>query len=195
MRHSVAAALLLTGFALLPGAAPRAESPLAEAEVRAFMTELEHASRARDLARLTAALAPDCRIELRAEIDGHEQVTLLTRDEYVELLSTGYAALKNLEQYDYELSNVRVTLESDPPGATVVSEVTETIVFAGKRLVTESVETSRVERRAGALRLVAVSALTTGHRDAGSSPSPPVERQSAARRVAAGRLASRRASA
>jgi hypothetical protein len=194
MRNSVAATLLLAGLALLPGASPRAEPPLAEAEVRAFMTELEHASRARDLARLTAALAADCRIELRAEIDGHEQVTLLTRDEYVELLGTGYAALKNLEQYDYELSNVRVTLEHDPPGATVVSQVTETMVFSGKRLVTESVETSRVERRAGALRLVAVSALTTGHRDAGGSP-PPGERHSAARRVATGRFPSRLTSA
>ena len=143
-------------------AAPHAAAPLAEAEVRGFMTRIENAARARDLARLAAALAEDCRVELRTRIDDREQLTVLTRAQYLELLEGGYAALRDLKQYDYELGDVRVTLAADGAAATVVSHVTETLVFQGTRTVTESEETSRIERRGGELRLVAVSALTLG---------------------------------
>lgn len=103
------AALLLLATTALPAAA--AEAPLRTAEVRAFMTHIENASRARDLAQIALALAPGCRIELRSTVDGHEQETLLTRDEYLEVLTNGYAALKDLKDYDYEVTDLSVTLE------------------------------------------------------------------------------------
>ncbi len=156
-------ALVLAAVLLVPGTGALAAPPLTEAEVRAFMGGVEAASRARDVPRIAATLAPDCRIELRTRIDGQERVTLMTRDEYVELLTSGYASLKGLEGYDYEVSDQRVTLEHDAPAATVVSHVTETMVLGGRRQVTESEETARVERRTDGLKVVAVSALTTGN--------------------------------
>ena len=156
------AALAVAALSLLPGIRAQAAPPLSEAEVRAFMSTVEHAARARDVQRLGATLASDCRIELRTQIGGRERVTLLTREEYLEMLTSGYASLKDLDAYDYQVDDQQVTLERDPPAATVVSHVTETIVFGGQRQVTRSEETARVERRDDGLRVVAVSALTTG---------------------------------
>ncbi len=156
------AALLLASLALLPGTRALAAPALSEPEVRALMSTVEHASRARDVQRLGATLASDCRIELRTQIGGQERVTLLTREEYLEMLTSGYASLKDLDAYDYRVDDQRVTLERDAPAATVVSHVTETIVFGGQRQVTHSEETARVEPRGDGLKVVAVSALTTG---------------------------------
>jgi hypothetical protein len=153
---------VLVALLLLPGAGALAAPPLSEGEVRTFMTSVERASRARDVPRLAATLAPDCRIELRTRIGGQERVTLMTRDEYIEMLTSGYAALKDLQAYDYEVNDQQVALEHDAPAATVVSHVTETVVFADRRQVTQSEETARVERRGDGLKVVAVSALTTG---------------------------------
>ena len=89
-------------------------------------------------------------------------MTLLTRDEYIEVLSSGYAALKDLEDYDYVVSGLEVTLEHEPEGATVVSQVRESFLFGGRRIVTQSREVARVERRGAELKLVAVSAETEG---------------------------------
>lgn len=155
-------ALAVAALVLLPGAGAWGVPPLAEGEVRAFMTTVEHASRARDVQRLAATLSADCRIELRTRIGGQERVTLMTRDEYVQMLASGYASLKDLEAYDYAVDDEQVALERDAPAATVVSHVTETIVFGGRRQVTHSEETTRVERRDDHLKIVAVSALTTG---------------------------------
>lgn len=44
----------------------------------------------------------------------------------------------------------------------MISKVRESFTFNGQRTVTESREVSRVERRDGALKLVAVSAETKG---------------------------------
>lgn len=155
------AALALAALALLPAAPAAAAPPLTAAEVRAFMSTVEQASRARDVHGLADTLSKDCRIELRTRIGDQERVTLMTRDEYVETLTNGYAALKDLDAYDYVVDDQQVSLESDAPAATVVSHVTETIVFGGRRQVTRSEETARVERRGTALLVVAVSALTT----------------------------------
>ena len=156
------AALALVALAVLPGARADAAPTLTEGEVRAFMRTVEYASRARDVQRLGAALATDCRIELRTQIGGQERVTLMTGEEYLEMLTSGYASLKELDAYDYEVDEQQVTVEHDPPAATVVSHVTETIVFGGQRQITHSEETARVERRGDGLKLVAVSSLTSG---------------------------------
>lgn len=152
-------------LALALGAVPAAlaaDGPPTVAQVRAFMESVADASRARDLVRLTAALADDCRIELHSTVEGREHVTLLTRAEYVELLSSGFAALKDLEHYDYRVSDLEVTLDRDPPGATVTSRVHEAFVLNGRPSATESRETARVERRGPELKLVAVSSETEG---------------------------------
>ena len=154
--------LALAAFAALAHSASAAEPPPTVTEVRAFMARVEDASRARDLERITAVLAADCRIELTATIEGHEQVTLLTRAEYVEMLANGFAALKDLEEYHYSVTGLTIALDSEPPGATVVSQVHESFVHGGRPFATESEETARVERRAGELKFVAVSSKTVG---------------------------------
>ncbi|MBS0376604.1 MAG: nuclear transport factor 2 family protein [Proteobacteria bacterium] len=150
-------ALVLAAVPAVAGSPPR----LADRDVRAFMKDIETAAQARDVERLAAALSPDCRIELRTRIGGQERVTLMTREEYIEMLRTGYAGFRELTAYEYAVKDLAVTLEADG-AATVVSHVTETAEFAGHRETTDSEETARVERRADGLRVVAVSALTTG---------------------------------
>jgi len=158
MRH-----LFLAGLASLGAAtALAAEAPLAVPEVRTFMAEIAAASNTRDVDRIAAFLASDCRIELRTLLDGSERVSLLTRAEYVAMLKNGYAGLSDLAEYDYRVDAQQVTLEADPPGATVVSSVTETFTFNGRRHATHSEETARVERRGGRPMVVAVSSLTRG---------------------------------
>jgi hypothetical protein len=157
--------VLLAGLASLAATlAVAGESALAPAEVRAFMAEVAAASNARSVERIAALLAVDCRIELRTQLDEHEQVSLFTRDEYLAMLRSGYAGLAELADYDYRVDAEQVTLDTDPPGATVVSAVTERFSFQGHPHVTHSEETARVERRDGHPMLVAVSSLTRGER-------------------------------
>ncbi len=155
--------VLLAGLLCLAATAARAAEPrLAIPEVRAFMAEVAAASNARDADRIAALLATDCRIELRTQLEGREQVTLFTRDEYVAMLKTGYAGLADLADYLYRVDGEQVTLDDDPPGATVTSRVTETFTFQGRHHTTHSEETARVERRGGKPMVVAVSSLTRG---------------------------------
>ena len=154
----------LPALALLfaTGVANAADPPLAVGEVRRFMADVAAASTARDIDRIAALLSPDSRIELRTRIGDREQVSLFTRADYVAMLRSGYAGMSDLSDYDYKVDAQQVTLESDPPGATVVSAVTESFTFHGQRRRTHSEETARVERRGGRPLLVAVSSLTEG---------------------------------
>jgi hypothetical protein len=154
LRRALPLALLLAAAIAAPA---RAEDPPTDAGVRALMQAVETASRARDPAALAALLAPDCRIELRAVVAGREQLTLFTREEYVAMLSRGYAAMKDLEDYDYRVSGLAISYDLEPVGATVTSDVRESFVFNGRHVATLSHETARIERRDGALLLVAVS--------------------------------------
>lgn len=139
-----------------------AARPLTQAEVRQFMAGIARAAQARDVERLGAAVADDCRIELETRIGGARHVSVLDRAEYLAQLRGGAAALGDLESYTYVVDDQQVTLTPGAAAATVVSHVTETAVFGGVHQVTHSVETARVERRPGGLRLVAVTALTAG---------------------------------
>lgn len=155
---ALAAGALPAARAAAPAARVATAAPLAEAEVRALMERVEAAARARDVERLAALLAEDCRIELRTRIGGDERVTTFTKAEYVEMLTSGYAAMRDLKAYDYAMSDLRVQLDGD--GATVHAVVHEGAAFAGGTVATRSEEVSRVERRGDALLLVAVSATT-----------------------------------
>lgn len=158
-----AVAALLAAALLVSGPA-RAEDPPTDAGVRALMQAVESAARARDPAALALLLAPDCRIELRAVVAGREQLTLFTREEYVAMLTRGYAAMKDLEDYDYRVSALQISYDLAPVGATVTSDVRESFVFKGRHVATLSHETARIERRGDALLLVAVADETeAGH--------------------------------
>jgi hypothetical protein len=133
-------------------------TPLVEADVHKLMRQVEAAARARDVRRLAALLADDCTIELRTRTGGREHVTTFTKAEYVEMLTSGYAAMRDLQAYDYAIGELQVELE--PAGATVRAVVHEAAVFPGGTVATRSEEVSRVERRGDALLLVGVTATT-----------------------------------
>lgn len=141
-----------------PSARVAAATPLVEADVRKLMQQVEAAARARDVQRLAALLADDCTIELRTRMGGREHVTTFTKAEYVEMLTSGYAAMRDLQAYDYTIGELQVELE--PTGATVRAVVHEAAVFPGGTVATRSEELSRVERRGDALLLVGVTATT-----------------------------------
>jgi ketosteroid isomerase-like protein len=154
----LAIGLAPAAFADAPSARVAAATPLVEADVRKLMQQVEAAARARDVPRLAALLADDCTIELRTRMGGREHVTTFTKAEYVEMLTSGYAAMRDLQAYDYTIGQMQVELE--PAGATVRAVVHEAAVFPGGTVATRSEEVSRVERRGDALLLVGVTATT-----------------------------------
>jgi uncharacterized protein DUF4440 len=151
----------LIAWPLTVSAGPSAT--LTTAEIRAFMDQVTDASRARDVGALAKLLAPDCSIVLETDVNGAHQTTHLTRDQYVDLLEHGRAALSDLTSYNYHAQTLSVVLAPDAISATVTSAVIETVEYGGRRLVTTSTEETTVARVDGAIRIIAVSAHTTGH--------------------------------
>jgi hypothetical protein len=141
-----------------PAARVATAAPVAAADARALMQQVEAAARARDVQRLAALLAEDCRIELRTRTAGGEAATKFTKAEYVRMLTSGYAAMGDLRAYDYRIDELHVEL--DAGGATVRAVVRETAVFDDGTVATRSDEVSRVERRGDAVVLVEVIATT-----------------------------------
>ena len=153
------AALMAWPLMVAAGPAPT----LTTAEVRKFMDQVTDASRARDVGTLATLLAPDCSIVLETDVNGAHQTTHLTRDQYLDLLEHGRAALPDLTSYNYHSQTLSLVLAPDALSATVTSAVVETVEYGGRRLVTTSTEETTVARIDGAIRIIAVSAHTTGH--------------------------------
>lgn len=158
--HRLVPALAAVAAALVLALPVRAAEPLEEREVRAFVTAVADAARDRDVDRLAAAIADDCRIELRTRIGSREHVTAVDKAEYVAMLRDGFIALKDLERYDYEVGSVEVAIDG-ATAANVHAVITETLVYGGRSTTTVSEEQSRVERRGGRLVIVAVTATTS----------------------------------
>lgn len=158
MRCAALAAMF--ALALIPAAAgsAAAEGRVSAVAVRALMTELADAARARDVARLAAPLARDCRIEQNTDIGGRIQRATMSCEQYTASLAEGTAAFRDLDAYDYRVLSQRIVL--DAHGAVVYSRIEERVVLGGREHITESEEEARVERREGALRIVRVSSLT-----------------------------------
>jgi SnoaL-like domain len=159
LRRMLCAVLIV--WPALAGAGPAAA--LTRDEVRAFMDRVSDAARARDVGTLAQLLAPDCSIVLDSELNGVHQTTHLTRDQYVDLLEHGRAALPELKSYNYQSQTLSLVLTPDATQATVTSAVIETVEYGDRRIVTASTEESTLARIDGAIRIVAVSAHTSGH--------------------------------
>ena len=138
-------------------------APLTRDEVRAFMDHVDDAARARDIGALAELLAPGCSIVLDTELGGVHQTTHLTRDQYVDLLEHGRAALPELKSYNYQSQTLSVVVSPDATQAKVTSAVIETGEYRDRRIVTASTEETTLARIDGAIRIVAVSAHTSGH--------------------------------
>ena len=156
-RAALVAALALTLTFGAAGSAS-AEARLSAVAVRALMTELADAARARDVSRLAAPLARDCRIEQNTDINGRIQRATMSCEQYTASLAEGTAAFRDLDAYDYRVLSQRIVIEAH--GAVVFSRIEERVVLGGREHITESEEEARVERREGALRIVSVSSLT-----------------------------------
>jgi hypothetical protein len=158
LRRWLSAALIAWPVLAVAGSAP-----LTRDEVRAFMDHMSTAARARDIGTLAELLAPGCRIVLDSELNGVHQTTHLTRDQYVDLLEHGRAALPELKSYNYQSQTLSVVITPDATQATVTSAVIETVEYGDKRIVTASTEETTLARIDDAIRIVAVSAHTSGH--------------------------------
>ena len=146
-----------------PVLAVAGSAPLTRDEVRAFMDHMATAARARDIGTLADLLAPGCSIVLDTELNGVHQTTHLTRDQYVDLLEHGRNALPELKSYNYQSQTLSVVITPDATQATVTSAVIETVEYGDKRIVTASTEETTLARIDDAIRIIAVSAHTSGH--------------------------------
>ena len=155
----------VAGAGLLLVAQPGLAAPsgrLREADVRAFMAEVESASQARDVARIGALMANDCVVVFTSGDPHDAKVVELGKPIYLDSLRDGYSSLPALKSYRYETSDQRVHLSQDGRQAIVDTEVTESLEFNDRHIVTRSHETSIVELRDGHLALVRVAATVTG---------------------------------
>lgn len=159
LRRILALAALAAPLLAAPAAAdPR---PLTEPEVRAFVAEVESAAAARDVERIGATMAADCRIEIRTHFEGREHVVTMSKDEYLGMLDKGFSGFRDLQSYAYDIEPTAIRIEG-AHAATVVGRVREDLVIRGVESATLSDETWRVERRDGRLVLAEVVATTRG---------------------------------
>ena len=132
-RLTLAALVLLgTGAAL---AAPPAR--IRDADVRSFMGEVSAASQARDVERIGALLAPDCVIVFHSGDPRDQTPSELDKPHYLSQLREGFTAI-------------------------VDADVTESLTFNQRHIVTHSHEASVVELRDGKLQLVKVAGTVSG---------------------------------
>jgi hypothetical protein len=156
--------LLLTTVLCAPALAAGAEPGprLTEASVRALMAEVIAASKARDVARIGALLASDCKVAFVGSDPAQPRLDEMTRDQYLARLTDGYSSLSTLRSYDYAASNLKVALSADARQALVDADVTETLSFNDHDVVTHSQEASVIELRDGRPLIVKVAGTVTG---------------------------------
>ena len=154
------AAVLLTSLFLAASARASPPPALTEAEVRSFIEEIDATARARDVQALGRHLSADCIVTLQSSIGGEERTTRLTRVEYLDLLERGFAAIRDLERYEYQSTILTVALNADGRHAIVTSEVNETAVMDGRETKTESVEADTVEKSETGLAVTGVLSRT-----------------------------------
>ena len=157
-RLTLAALVLLgTGAAL---AAPPAR--IRDADVRSFMGEVSAASQARDVERIGALLAPDCVIVFHSGDPRDQTPSELDKPHYLTQLREGFTALHDVSDYQYATSKLKVQLTPDATQAIVDADVTESLTFNQRHIVTHSHEASVVELRDGKLQLVKVAGTVSG---------------------------------
>jgi hypothetical protein len=153
MKRGVAVLLL----AIAARAAAVGAPPLTEAEVRGFMAGFDAAERAGDVAAIGAALAPECRMEMRATVEGREHVTAMSRDEYLTDLDEYYGSLHELAGYDYRSEPARVSIAPGASAATAIRRITESFTVDGERHAFHIEETATLGRRDGRLLITALA--------------------------------------
>ncbi len=153
MKRRIAALLLW----LAAGPALAGAPPLAEADVIEFMNGFDAAERTGDVAAISAALAPDCRVEMRATAEGHEHVTAMSHDEYLTDLDDYYGSLHDVAGYEYRSEPARATIAPGGETARATRRVTESFSLDGERHTFHVDETATLERRDGRLVITALA--------------------------------------
>jgi hypothetical protein len=156
-------ALLVLLLVSAVAAAATTAAPLTVAEVQSFIQQFDAAERAGDVAALGAALAPDCRVEMRTVVDGHTHVAVLSHDEYLADFAEFYGSLDEVVDYAHDSGAPTVTMATDGATATAVRVVTEAFTLDDEHLVFRTDETTRLERRGNGLAITALS--TRPHAD------------------------------
>jgi len=121
------------------------------------MAGFDAAERAGDVAAIGAALAPECRVEMRATTEGREHVTALSHDEYLADLEDYYGSLHELAGYDYRSEPAQVAIAPGAATASAIRQITESFTVDGERHTFHVEETATVERREGRLLITALA--------------------------------------
>jgi Domain of unknown function (DUF4124) len=116
------------------------DAPLDRKQVDRVVAAFDKAMRKRDPKAVTALLAKDAEVEMRAS--GSGEGTPMTRKEFAAYLAAAFAH----PRYVYEAQSPRVSLSKKQPSATVNRTVREAVLVGGNAIVTDLRERLTVER-------------------------------------------------
>jgi hypothetical protein len=153
MKRCIGALLLW----MATGAALAGAPALTAADVLEFMDGFDAAERVGDVGAISAALAPDCRVEMRSSTDGHEHVTAMSHDEYLHDLDDYYGSLHDVAGYEYRSEPAQASIAADGASARATRQVTESFSLDGERHTFHVEEIATLVRRDGRLLITALA--------------------------------------
>ncbi|MBX3318698.1 MAG: nuclear transport factor 2 family protein [Nitrospira sp.] len=111
-----------------------------------LLNALDEATRHKDVDRVVRHIAPDASITIHMMQGSHQQMALLTREEYRKTLAMAFAFPS---ANDFTRTNTSVSLAADERSAKVSFKSTETLLQANREFKTEGEETLVVHVRDG----------------------------------------------
>ena len=128
---------------------------LSESQVRQVLNRIEVAVQHLDAAGIGRQLADDVFIEVTVNAQGQSQVIQLEKQQYLQLLQTGWASY---EDYDYAQSINSIEVKGNK--AYISSNSVETITMQGKTIEAGSKEASVIELINGVPLVTEIKAVT-----------------------------------
>ncbi|MBK9306849.1 MAG: hypothetical protein IPM58_07135 [Nitrospira sp.] len=111
-----------------------------------LLNALDEATRQKDVDSVVRHIAPDANITIHMMQGSHQQMALLTREEYRKTLAMAFAFPS---ANDFTRTNTSVSLAADERSAKVSFKSTETLLQANREFKTEGEETLVVNVRDG----------------------------------------------
>lgn len=128
---------------------------LTESQVKQMLERIEVAVQNLDAAAIGRQLADDVFIEVTVNAQGQSQVIQLEKQQYLQLLQTGWASYE-----DYDYSQTINSIEVKGNKAYISSNSVETITMQGKTIEAGSKEASVIELINGVPLVTEIKAVT-----------------------------------
>ncbi len=128
---------------------------LTESQVKQMLERIEVAVQNLDAAAIGRKLADDVFIEVTVNAQGQSQVIQLEKQQYLQLLQTGWASYE-----DYDYSQTINSIEVKGNKAYISSNSVETITMQGKTIEAGSKEASVIELINGVPLVTEIKAVT-----------------------------------